>query len=517
MGETVAAGTAIPFTTPTFTIDPNAQYMFAQHSGALISPVNAVFTSKSTTSIVSPTPMAVEATVVPGASEHHNNSQSPIESQSVGDSVVASLTATFIKSSASGSAVPEVEKILQQCHQRRSSQSLQTLVTTFANALKHSQPHTASPSSSSTQQIERTMSFDECAQLLSLVVSNMEAAEELASPSHSCPNCSSSNKGSRWSPSDDTAMLKLIDSGLDFSVIASKLKRTVRALKDRYCLLKKNKSSLSSSSGGAHGHSADHHESGSHRHFSTRQEDDVLDGDESSTSSGGAAEKKRSRQRGHRQREHRGDRQRSTSKRLKLKKRDSAGRSTYEDEDTHAHDRLSAGSSSDSEDEHQYRPPSLPSSAAIPLSAVVSNQAPATASPIKHGSNGTNNNGQTDSNGHEHELMDESSGHRHHHSHHHNSGHHTHHHNRRRSSHSHQSSLSPASPPHLDEMDVSSDDDDGSVTSDDRSSRSSISRDDETSALDSLTKLSHMTELMEKPQVFRQHSATSLLVAVANM
>jgi len=113
--------------------------------------------------------------------------------------------------------------------------------------------------------------------------------------------------------------------------------------------------------------------------------------------------------------------------------------------------------------------------------------------------------------------------HHHHHHHHHNSS--THRDYRRRPSHQ---SLSPGSPPHLDEMDVSSDgheedddDDSRSVTSDSHSSR--ISREDETSALDSLTKLSstttHMAELTQKAAfISREHTRTpSLLVAIAQM
>ena len=54
-----------------------------------------------------------------------------------------------------------------------------------------------------------------------------------------CPHCSSQKKGTRWSSSDDGAMVAMVREGKDWEEVAVRLRRTVRALKDRYCALKK--------------------------------------------------------------------------------------------------------------------------------------------------------------------------------------------------------------------------------------------------------------------------------------
>ena len=54
-----------------------------------------------------------------------------------------------------------------------------------------------------------------------------------------CPHCCAQKKGTRWSDKDDGNMLAMLKQGNDWEHIAKALKRTVRALKDRYCYLRK--------------------------------------------------------------------------------------------------------------------------------------------------------------------------------------------------------------------------------------------------------------------------------------
>ena len=80
------------------------------------------------------------------------------------------------------------------------------------------------------------------AYLLSVLSTAKNGASPPSSESPSptpCPHCSSQKKGTRWSSSDDDAMVAMVRDGRDWEEVATKLRRTVRALKDRYCHLKK--------------------------------------------------------------------------------------------------------------------------------------------------------------------------------------------------------------------------------------------------------------------------------------